>query len=68
MANKKTGTAKAAPKPEAVVEQDVYVAPEPKAAEPKKPEWEIKDRTYYLISRKQPLMMTIPTRHSAKRN
>lgn len=67
MATKKTGTAKAAPKAEAVVEQEVYVAPEPKVKEPKKPEWEFKDRTYYLISRKQPLIMTIPTKHSQKR-
>jgi hypothetical protein len=35
--------------------------------ESKKPEWEIKDRHYYLIG-KQPLTFTIPSRHSAKRS
>jgi hypothetical protein len=35
--------------------------------EPKKPEWEIKDRHYYLIG-DQPLTFTIPSRHSAKRS
>ncbi len=68
MANKKTGTAKAAPKAKAVVEQEVVTAPAPKAVTPKKPEWEFKDRTYYLISRKQPLIMTIPSKHSQKRS
>jgi len=68
MANKKTGTAKAAPKAKAVVEQEVVAAPAPKVETPKKPEWEFKDRTYYLISRKQPLIMTIPSKHSQKRS
>jgi hypothetical protein len=35
--------------------------------ESKKPEWEIKDRHYYLIG-KQPLTFTIPSKHSAKRS
>lgn len=68
MATKKTGTAKAAPKAEAVVEQEVYVAPEPKVKEPKKPEWEFKDRTYYLIGNKQPIIATIPGKHTEKRS
>ena len=68
MANKKTGTAKAAPAPEVVVEQEVYVAPEPKIKQPKKPEWEFKDRSYYLAGAKQPLLMTIPSKHSEKRS
>ena len=68
MATKKTETVKAAPKAEAIVEQEVYVAPEPKVKEPKKPEWEFKDRTYYLAGAKQPLLMTIPSRHSEKRS
>ena len=67
MATKKTGAKKPAPKAEAVVEQEIVVAPQPVKQEPKKPEWEFKDRTYYLISRKQPLIMTIPTKHSQKR-
>jgi len=29
--------------------------------------WEIKDRVYYLISRKKPIIMTVPSRHSEKR-
>ena len=68
MANKKTGTAKAAPKAKAAVEQETYIAPEPKVKQPKKPEWEFKDRTYYLIGNKQPLIMTVPSRHSEKRS
>ena len=68
MATKKTGAAKAAPKAEAVVEQEVYVAPEPKIKEPKKPEWEFKDRVYYLIGNKQPIVMTLPAKHSTKRS
>jgi len=67
MATKKTGAKKPAPKVQEVVEQKV-VAPSPKAVEPKKPEWEFKDRTYYLISRKQPLIMTVPSKHSQKRS
>ena len=68
MATKKTSTAKAVQQEDVVVEQEVYVAPPaPKAVEPKKPEWEFKDRTYYLIGRKQPLVMSIPVKHSAKR-
>jgi len=68
MANKKTGAKKPAPKVQEVVEQEIIAAPAPKAATPKKPEWEFKDRTYYLISRKQPLIMTIPSKHSQKRS
>ena len=68
MATKKTGTAKAAPKAEAIVEQEVYVAPEPIKQEPKKPEWEFKDRTYLLNGRKTPIIMTIPAKHSTKRS
>jgi hypothetical protein len=29
--------------------------------------WEIKDRVYYLASRKKPIIMTIPAKHSEKR-
>jgi len=32
-----------------------------------KPTWEIKDRTYVLVSKKTPVMMTIPSKHTAKR-
>jgi hypothetical protein len=30
--------------------------------------WEIKDRVYFLIGKKRPLVVTLPSRHSAKRN
>jgi len=33
---------------------------------PKKPEWEIKDRIYYLKGNKSPLTLTIPSRHTRK--
>ena len=33
---------------------------------PTKPEWEIKDRTYYLKGNKSPLTLTIPGRHTRK--
>jgi hypothetical protein len=68
MATKKTGAKKPAPKTTEAVEQEIITAPAPKAVEPKKPEWEFKDRTYYLVSRKQPLIMTIPSKHSQKRS
>jgi hypothetical protein len=52
-----------------VVEQEVYTAPvTPKVEKPKKPEWEIKDRTYYLIGRKQPIISTVPGKHTEKRS
>jgi len=69
MATKKTSTAKAVQQEDVVVEQEVYTAPPaPKAVEPKKPEWEFKDRTYYLIGRKQPIITTIPGKHTEKRS
>jgi hypothetical protein len=69
MATKKTSTAKAVQQEDVVVEQEVYVAPPaPKVVEPKKPEWEFKDRTYYLIGRKQPIITTIPGKHTEKRS
>jgi len=69
MATKKTSTAKAVQQEDTVVEQETYVAPPaPKAVEPKKPEWEFKDRTYYLIGRKQPIITTIPGKHTEKRS
>ena len=33
---------------------------------PSKPEWEIKDRIYYLKGNKSPLTLTIPSRHTRK--
>jgi hypothetical protein len=34
--------------------------------QPKKPSWEIKDRTYTLLGHHSPITYTIPARHSAK--
>ena len=55
-------------------EEKVEVAPQPVVEktqqikkQPAKPEWEIKDRLYTLKSNKQPLVFTIPSKHSAKR-
>ena len=33
---------------------------------PSKPEWEIKDRVYYLTGKKSPLTLTIPGKHTKK--
>jgi len=56
---------------ESQAEEVIEVAPQKKTKakkeEPKKPQWEIKDRHYYLIG-KQPLTFTIPSRHSSKRS
>jgi len=69
MATKKTGTAKAAPKPKVekiVVEQEVVTIPKQKVEKPVKPEWEIKDRTYILKGNREPITYTIQSRHSRK--
>ena len=56
----------------AKAEETVEVAPQPTVAKnapvqkTQKPEWEIKDRVYYLTKNKKPLTYTIPTRHSRK--
>jgi len=69
MATKKTSADKAVHQEDVVVEQEVYTAPvTPKVEKPKKPEWEIKDRTYYLIGRKQPIISTVPGKHTEKRS
>jgi hypothetical protein len=60
-----------AKKAEAV--DNIEVAPQPTTVKntvvqkPTKPEWEIKDRVYYLKSEKRPLITTIPGKHSVKR-
>jgi len=63
MANKKQETKKAQ-KEEAVAQE--VAAPITKKQEPKKPEWEIRDRIYYLVGNKTPLTFTIPSRHTRK--
>jgi hypothetical protein len=46
-----------------VAPQEVAVKTAPK---PTKPSWEIKDRVYYLKGNKNPLTLTIPSRHTKK--
>ena len=53
--------------------QQVEVAPQEEVVtkvatpvKPTKPEWEIKDRVYYLKGNKSPLTLTIPGRHTKK--
>ena len=53
--------------------QQVEVAPQEEVVtkvatpvKPAKPEWEIKDRVYYLKGNKNPLTLTIPGRHTRK--
>ena len=60
--------AKKATKAEETIEvatQEVAVKTAPKT--PAKPTWEIKDRLYTLKSNRQPLVFTIPSRHTSKR-
>jgi len=45
-----------------VVEKPIIKTP----TQPKKPSWEIKDRTYTLSGHHSPITYTIPARHSAK--
>ena len=42
-----------------VVETPVVATPKPKQVEPKKPEWEIKDRIYKLVGDKKPISRSI---------
>jgi hypothetical protein len=56
----------------AQAEETVEVAPQPTTVKntvvqkPVKPEWEIKDRIYYLKHNKSPLTLTIPSKHTQK--
>ena len=67
MTTKKTKAAKAAPKAEAFIEQEVITAPKQVIEKPKKPQWEIRDRAYFLTGSKRPLVFTVSSKHSAKR-
>ncbi len=50
-----------------VAPQEVVVkAASKKEVKPAKPSWEIKDRVYYLKGNKNPLTLTIPSRHTKK--
>ena len=55
----KAGTIEVAPQEEVVTKVATPV-------KPTKPEWEIKDRVYYLKGNKSPLTLTIPGRHTRK--
>lgn len=68
MANKKTNADKSAPKAEAIIEQEFIAAPQKVVEKPSKPQWEIKDRTYYIAGAKQPLITTLPGKHTEKRS
>ena len=56
---------------EVKAEETVEVAPQPIVSKketvkkPVKPEWEIKDRTYYILG-KNPLTHTIHSKHTSK--
>ena len=67
MTTKKTKAAKAAPKAEAFIEQEVITAPKQVIEKPKKPQWEIRDRMYFLSGNKRPLVFTVSSKHSSKR-
>jgi hypothetical protein len=67
---KKPAVKKAAPKKVQVETTVSYEAEAPvvaKAPEAPVDTWEIKDRVYVLATRKTPIIMTLPTRHTAKR-
>lgn len=54
----------------ATAEEVVEVAPQPvvkKATKKQKPDWEYKDRMYYLITGKTPLVYTLPSKHSQRK-
>jgi len=65
MATKKPA-AKKVEKVEEVTQEQAAPMPTEKIKKPTKPEWEIKDRVYYLTGRHSPLTHTIPSRHTRK--
>jgi len=48
-----------------VIEQEAPIVKET-IKKPTQPQWEIKDRNYYLTGNKSPLTLTIPSRHTTK--
>lgn len=50
-----------AKKEKAVVEETIAIK-----KQPAKPSWEVKDRTYILTGKKEPLTFTIPSKHTRK--
>ncbi len=49
-----------------VAPQEQVVTQVTTPVKPTKPSWEIKDRVYYLKGNKNPLTLTIPSRHTRK--
>ena len=66
MANKKPVAKKAEKVEKAVEEIAAPVQEKVVEQKPTKPEWEIKDRVYYLTGRHNPLTLTIPGKHTRK--
>ena len=66
MANKKPVAKKAEKVEKAVEEIAAPVQEKVVEQKPVKPEWEIKDRIYYLKGRHNPLTLTIPGKHTRK--
>ena len=65
MATKKPAAKKVEKAEEVMQEQAAPMQPK-QIKEPTRPEWEIKDRVYYLTGRHSPLTHTIPSRHTRK--
>ena len=54
-------------KEEVVVEETIVeTKPIKKETKVKKPQWEVKDRVYYIKGKKQPLSLRIPSKHTKK--
>jgi len=53
-------------KAEVAAEEPIKVAPPKKETKPVVDSWEIKSRTYLVKGRKQPLSLTIPSRHNRR--
>jgi hypothetical protein len=67
MANKKPAAKKVvAPQIEVQEVQEVKAVAKPAPVVPVKPEWEIKDRVYYLRGNSSPITHTIPGKHTPK--
>jgi hypothetical protein len=52
---------------QATVAKQVEVATQPKVSKQVKPEFEFKDRTYFLITGNSPLVFTLPCKHSSRK-
>jgi hypothetical protein len=50
-----------------VVEEPIVQAPVVETTKKTKPDWEIKDRRYYLLNGKSPVSYVIPSKHTARK-